>query len=500
MESGAGSTERRRDRRIACWLGLSALLAYLPFVHGHFTGTDEMGVYLTTRALYEEGSLEVRAGPHRYAGRAGSTYAHFAPGMYALALPFYALGDAAQRSLPEPWLRALSGRPAEADRIDSLGSPQVFAVALYPALASAALVALFFGVERRLGASVSSALVAAALLGAATYVATHSVYFLRHTTEAITVLAAFHALIAYREAGRLRALVAGSLWASLTLLVAVPATVALPPLAGYGLFALWPRLRSATAVQRARLFAGAGLPALAVLAAHIAHNQALWGTFLDSPMVAQRKGFTTPLYVGLWGFLLSPGCSVFAYSPPLLLLHRTLPAFWRERQAECSVVVAISLSLLLFCAGFAYWHGLWSAPGPRYLFVLTPLLMLPLGPWLDAHPGSRERRAVWALAAAGLGVQLVLVLSRWSAVIRGMNYPQSVLRSDFDFLFLPDQSPILGSARAVFAGQLDAWLFWLATGFDGAEGAPLVAALLLALWALALAFALSRLRRSARPV
>ena len=74
MESRSGS--QQSERRVALWLGLAALLAYLPFVHGHFTGTDEMGVFLTTRALYEEGSFEVRRGPHRFKGRDGRTYAH----------------------------------------------------------------------------------------------------------------------------------------------------------------------------------------------------------------------------------------------------------------------------------------------------------------------------------------------------------------------------------------------------------------------------------------
>jgi hypothetical protein len=215
-------------------------------------------------------------------------------------------------------------------------------------------------------------------------------------------------------------------------------------------------------------------------------------------MVAQRRGFTTPLHVGLAGFLSSPGASVFLYSPLLLLLVRTLPGFWRERRAECVTLLAMSLALLLFCAGFSLWHGLFSAPGPRYLFALTPLLCLPLGPWLD-RAGPRERRALLVLAGIGLAVQLVLVLSRWSAVIRAMGYDQAALRSDFGFLFVPSQSPILGSARAVLDGQLDVWLVGLAIGFGAAGGAPLVAALLLALWALALGFALSRLRRAARP-
>jgi hypothetical protein len=90
----------------------------------------------------------------------------------------------------------------------------------------------------------------------------------------------------------------------------------------------------------------------------------------------------------------------------------------------------------------------------------------------------------------------VLVLSRWSAVIRDMGYLEAARRSDFGFLFVPGRSPILGSARAVLDGQLDVWLVGLATGFGGGPGAPLAAALLLALWAFALFLALRGLRRS----
>ncbi len=496
MSSGSGS--QGLERRIARWLGAAALLAYLPFFHGHFTGTDEMGVFLTTRALYEDGSFEVRGGPHRFRGREGRTYAHFAPGLPVLALPFYALGDAADRGLPEDWVRALSGRAREAERIDTLGSPHTFAVALYPVLATALLVALFFLVQRRLGASVRGAVIAAAVLGGGSYVATHSVYFLRHTTEAILWLASFLALLAFRESGRARHLALGSLWASLTGLIAVPATVAVPALAGYGGFLAWPHLARAGSGARARLLAAGLLPALGTLALHAAHNHALWGAFLESPMLAQRHGFTTPLHVGLAGFLLSPGASLFLYSPPLLLLAAMLPAFWRERRAECVTVLAASLSLLVFCAGFSHWHGLWSSPGPRYLFLLTPLLLLPLGRWLDGPAGRRGRRALALLAAVGLAVQGVLMLSRWSAVIRGMGYVEAASRGDLSFLWAPLSSPLAGSVRALADGQIDAFWLGLATGFEGNAGAPGAALLLLVLWSGACALVGRQLARALR--
>ena len=490
-----GEEEPRRsdERRIARWLALVAWLAYLPFAHGHFTGTDETGVYLTTRALYERGSLEVSEGPHRYPGRDGRTYAHFAIGLPLLALPLYAAGDAAAHVLPASWLAHVNPRPEEPGRIDTLVTPPLFAVSLYPTFATAALVAVFFGLERRLGASRRSALAAAALVGATSYVATQSVYFLRHSTEAITILASFDALLAYRQHGRLRDLVLGSAWASLTLLIAVPATVAVAPLVGYAAFRLWPRLAAASPAERVRLLAAPAAPAALAIAVHVGLNYWLWGSLLDSPMVAQRSHFSAPFYVGLWGFLLSPGCSVFVYSPLLLLLPWLLPSFWRAHRAECATVVAMSLALLFFCASFEIWPGLWSSPGPRYLFVAMPALLLPLGPWLDERRSVGLRLFTALLAVIGLGVQLVLVLSRWSEVIRSMRYQEALLASGFDFLFVPQRSPLVGSWRALAAGNVDAWLW--GTLQAGSWGLALV---LLAGWALALAFAARGLRRALR--
>ena len=209
-------------------------------------------------------------------------------------------------------------------------------------------------------------------------------------------------------------------------------------------------------------------------------------------MLQQRADFSTPLQVGLSGFLLSPGCSIFAYSPLLLLLPRTLPGFWRAHRAECVTILAICLSFLIFCARFDLWTGLWSAPGPRLVFVTLPLLMLPLGLWLDSPPRRWERATLLGLAAMGLTIQLFLMATRWSAVIRGMKY--LAWGPDHGFVFVAQQSPIFGSVRFALQGDVDAWLWGLALGFDGRAASPGAAALLLLAWAAALGWALLRLR------
>ena len=49
------------------------------------------------------------------------------------------------------------------------------------------------------------------LLATTTYTAMMSGYFLRHTTEALTLLGALYGFHAWKQNGRIRALVAGSM-------------------------------------------------------------------------------------------------------------------------------------------------------------------------------------------------------------------------------------------------------------------------------------------------
>ena len=493
--AGRRGGDARTERRIAAWLAACAALVYLPFCHGHLTGTDEVGVFVTTKSLWEDGDLAIGPGNHVFEGRDGRLYSIFAIGQSVLALPFYAVGDLAYRSLPPAWVARALGRTPEGV-VDTFETPQIFAVTLYPPLASGALVGLFFLFQRRLGASRRSALWATAVLGGSTYAAMMSVYFLQHTTESLAILGALYALVGFRQGGRLRDLAAGSLLGCLTLLIRVPSTVAGPALAAYLVFALAQRARAPGGLPPlARVAAAVALPAAAVAAVHVGINLSKWGTWLGSPMLDQSKFLTTPLRVGITGLLVSPGSSLFVYSPPLLLLPFTLRSFWRTHRAECLTALAVLASLLLLAAPFQLWHGMWSCPGPRMLFAATPLLMLPLGPWLDTHRSRPWRVAVALLGVTGAAVQLGLLTAKWRSVVDVMGSRHH--QPPFGFLFEPALSPALACLRALWRGDTDVWLIDLLRGVPGREPAPEIAAAALVAWAAALVFCALRLRRAA---
>jgi hypothetical protein len=495
MTTPSPAASSARDRRIALWLAALSALAYLPFNHCHFSATDETGVFDPALSLYRRGTLAVEPGMHIFPGRDGRSYSHFAIGQTILALPFIAVGDALARAIPPELLRAAIGRDDEG-YIDQRESAEIFVTSAYAPIATGVLLAVFYAFERGLGASRRGALLAAALLGASSYVAAHSVYFLQHTTEAIAILGGFAALHAWRRTGRLGWLAAGSALASAVVIVRVPAAVSGPALAAYLLFTLVERRPAQR--QMLRVAAAIALPAAAVAAIHLGVNYAKWGAWIESPMIAQSFLLRGSLRVGLTGLLLSPGASLFAYSPLLVLLPLWLPGFWRRHRAEAIALLAIAASFLWLCGRFLFWHGLWSAPGPRYLFALTPLLMLPLGPWLDAHAPRWQRALAIALAAWGAVVQLALVTAHWRHTAERMGYEQELTVESQPFLYEPLRTPIAAHLGSLRRGEIDSYLWALWHGVPGrAPNRPLAGALLLA-WALALALCARRLYGSIR--
>ena len=122
--------------------------------------------------------------------------------------------------------------------------------------------------------------------------------------------------------------------------------------------------------------------------------------------------------------------------------------------------------------------------------------MLALGFWLDEAKTRRRYVAVAALSALGAVAQLVLLTARWPMVIRTMGYKS--YEPELGFIWLIDQSPILGSARVLGQGQIDNWLWILAKGWTGREAQPAAAVAILGAWAVCFALALRGLRNAVR--
>jgi hypothetical protein len=201
-------------------------------------------------------------------------------------------------------------------------------------------------------------------------------------------------------------------------------------------------------------------------------NHVRFGSVLES---GYRGGslFTTPLWTGLYGLILSPGKGIVEYAPLTLLLPISGIFLYRLRRKEGLFLCLMSLALILPTARWWSWEG-GASWGPRLLYPLLPFLMLFSASIIDDW--KRIKYAVIALVAAGVIINCLGVLfffstwglicgsngellplnapgrPQWEYQVRGGTkyFPASVAVS-----YIPSLSPILGHAWVLRWRYLD---------------------------------------------
>ncbi len=178
-------------------------------------------------------------------------------------------------------------------------------------------------------------------------------------------------------------------------------------------------------------------------------------------------GFETPLRVGLFGFLFSPGKSIFLFAPPVLLALWGLPALWR-RDRGLATIATMGLPLALgFYARYTQWEGGYCF-GPRYLVPALVLLALALGPAL-ADAGQNARAVALVLFVAGLAVQALGLATSFLEAEVGHGYYNARYDYLLGFNALGMQAELLlkylGSQEPAAIGHgFDRWFVFLSKG------------------------------------
>ena len=366
---------------------------------GRVRTIDEVTVAFQTESLATRGSTSVpqaiTAGLfYGNLDRAGHPQAPYGMGQALLVLPWHVAGRALRAVLP--------GIPDGAT--DAAGDAVLTASsATFSALAAALALLIFL----RLGIAVRIAVAAALILALATPVFAYSTWFFSEPLAAALLLGAalfiFTGPASGPAAGRIsmRQAVLGGLALSVALWVRPTHAIAVPVfltamLVRDGKKAVRPAVALAVVVA---LFGGA----------YLLRNQFLFGGPFDFGYSDAAEGgkrlnsFQTPLVTGLYGFLASPGKSVFLFAPPVLLAIAGIRRLWlRDRGLAVCAAMTPLVYLFLF-SGYTQWEGGYCF-GPRYLLPGIALLGLGLGPMLEAATPS-VRRIALALFIAGFLVQ-----------------------------------------------------------------------------------------------
>ncbi len=196
------------------------------------------------------------------------------------------------------------------------------------------------------------------------------------------------------------------------------------------------------------------------------YDYARFGDIFETGRTAGANTYGTFVapWRGLWAELFSAGKGLFFYCPAIILGLLAWPAFHKKHRVMSFVILAAALFRVIFIAARSDWHGGFSL-GPRYLVMLIPFLLLPIGVWVSESIRAGNRKAMLMFAAGSLACiaqQIYFSLGeifsflysvKWSGMNRGVN----VLKDDVIYLDW-DVSPLLHILNGQRGPVLLSWI------------------------------------------
>jgi hypothetical protein len=359
-------------------------------------------------------------------GRDGQKYPQFMPGQAIVNIPLYLLG------------RWLSGESLNLRSVlvahwtTSLFNPIVIALTGW-------LLAVFasrLGYARRLSIGLGLA------YALCTMVLPYSGTYFGEPLIALLILLAVYAVYAARGSRRAGVwLIVAGASLGLTVFIRERSAIMIPPFIVYVYLC-----------RRRVLWRGwaAFFTPLAVFAGIIGLlNLSRYGSPLTFGFSAlQHTSFSTPLVLGLYGLLISPGKGLLLYNPIAWAGFIGLAVMFRTRRKEAILFALVILAELVFFAVYEFWTGGWNW-GPRYIMPVLPLLVLAAGEWVHVNPTRLRRAILITLCVSGFVLNLPAVLVDHSRylVSFGERDPQHYL--DRSILSLAD-SPLTRQWPMVF--------------------------------------------------
>jgi hypothetical protein len=378
---------------------------FLAFTSREPPWADAHVTYDTTQSLVERWSFDVHTEggpPWLYSFRGGKKYGVFPLGNVVAMIPSYVAYKYTHKLAP-----SLPDRPLYA-----------FCSHLSPALLMAGACVLLFHLLRRRRASLRWSLFMTVAFGLSTFAFIYARAPYSEALQTILVLWLVERTLDQAESPT----VAGLAWlgvAAGALVNAKLVYVLLLPIVATYLIVMRRRAGDVATLFRRLPLAVIAFVELVLVA--MWHNQIKTGSFFNSGYQIKDGIFSGDLFAGLYGLLISPGKSLFLYSPPLVLGVLGVVTAWRRRRAETAFLVAVATVVTLFNAKFRHWHADYCW-GPRHLVAVGPLLMLLAFPWLpEAMRRGRvqlRRTALGLVLGLGVTVQILGATFYWDHYIR----------------------------------------------------------------------------------
>ncbi|MBI2903234.1 MAG: glycosyltransferase family 39 protein [Candidatus Methylomirabilis oxyfera] len=402
------------------------LAAFLSVSSGIIASSDGVTIFNVTQAIVERGEISV-SGENVAPGVGAKLYSRYGIGLSVVAIPLYLVGKAFSSFIPEQFkLLTLRG-----------------SVSLTNAILSALVCLLLVKTGQQLAYSLRTSMhLAMAFAFSTFFVAYATKSFLTQPLETLCLVGTLYWLIAHSQLPRLRNLSWAGFLCGLGVLTKWAFIINLPIFLGY-------LLAISGAGRRARNLLAFLAPVALGFVLALWYNHARFGSILKTGYWA-TAAFTTPLFVGLHGLLLSSGKNLFLYAPIAALGVVAMRAFSKSHKREIWLMLGLFTANLLLIAKYRDWGGEGSW-GPRYLTLVLPCLVLPIGTLLETGRVAL-RRTFLALSLAGLLVQFGGVSIYYGTYYRSIGeYPYRVGHGDPRFMYkahyVPSYSPAWGHLK-----------------------------------------------------
>jgi len=401
--------------------GLYGLMAY-----GGIRTADGEVVFRAGEALAKTGSLVLEDDLDTWPGFAvargtdGSLYSVFAPGQSFLLAPVIKVGLVLNQF---PWYETACLNLPVSFTVDG-NSLKDYIMGQQPAhpeehalrflvsgtfpFISALVVVIFFFIIRRLTASMSAALVTAALLALGTPLWSYSSMMFKEPLTILWILLSFYCLT-HVDPGygardrRSWYLFLGGLFVGLGFFCHVTTILFVPFFLVYGVISCVNSRVDGQEIKRgfmAVLVFAAGFSIFTAVFCWL--NYARFGNIFETGRLISPVAYGTfglP-WEGLAGFLISPGKGLLWFCPIVLASFAWWYRFHKTSRTLSWILITTMMFQWVFLSCRTDWHGGFCL-GPRHLLPMIPFLLIPVGirlsHWFTAGPNAGGR---WGRLAA----------------------------------------------------------------------------------------------------
>jgi hypothetical protein len=365
----------RQEAKIAVGFGLFLLAIYLITFTGIFRSIDELALFSMAENLVQTGSLQPVL----------TSFAHFhnpvgpfEPGYPILATPLY-------------WLAA-----------QFLEVSNIHTVMLLNPMLTAATGSVLYLIGRQIHYERLACLAIAFTFGLGSMAWPYTKSFLREPAGGLLLAFAFWGVARFIDRPGWGAGALTLLPICLSAVIKASSLIALPVLT---VLLGWVLYRTRRIPFRRLALAGLGALGAAIGIGLVVFAQRGYGA---EGVIAQlvANPFTPEGLLPWYGLLLSPGKSLFIYSPVLILSVIAWPKFYREHSILAVGGLMLLAAMLAGLRAAQWWGGL--AWGPRFLLPLFPVLVLP------ALTLFTRRRWPWIVLGGSAIFQALVASSNWT--------------------------------------------------------------------------------------